>query len=1041
ETPDSPPSQDPYETVVALWRIRQLIPIGQPYRTQPDGVLKMLTSGKSIGSFLALQLVSRYHHIPLHLIYSSRYSSSGYAISGSLDDSSTATSTRPSRKRCRSSTSSLPAVLPVRRALSPVRADLSPQPKRIKDCDLMTDLEISSEDGYEPYADINKCITYADAIRARGMDDKDVVETAANEEVGSRETWLRLRLTRGSSQLSKMMCASLLERRILTATCTVMTQDVINKLIAKHLDEALKAYDTTLNPKTKAEIKNEQQEYHVEGDVNNGNGNGNGNANPNVNTRGVVPIAQEFQELTMLCTKMVLKEEDWVEIFIGGIPDNIQGNAIAAEPIRLQDDVRIVNNLIDQNLKGYAVRNAETKRRTGNKSGIGKARGKACVLRGGDADPDSNTVTGIIIENDSKGKITVVILVRDRCPRGKEGMRSIISMVSISLEGFLPSILLLVVIIVVVVIVAVILVVVVVDAIVGVVIVVASIGVVVIVDGSISHIIKLLFVIIVTFPSMLWGSPLMKASIIFSVFCTMFGHKTANSWNLLTLGDPIGLFYSERLSVCIPPRQGIISQGISLGLVFLLGLSAFAMAAACASRTASTPSVISCRMVASVIAVSMTSLADKAILSGADNRPPMLEKDMYNSWKSRMELYMHNRQHSRMILESVEHGPLLWPTVEEDGVTRLKKYSELSAAEAIQADCNVKATNIILQGLPMEVYALVSTHKVNTNFLNTLPPEWSKFVTDVKLVRDLHTTNVDQLHAYLDQHEYHANEVRLMHEQTSDPLAMVSQHQLNRPTYQQHPQSYHQPQFQQQASTYQTSPYATSYHTPQFVSQGPSSSNLSITYPVNDIPLTVNYNAYMASSLAPQIDYAPIAHHPSEFSSPKTGLVVPVFQKGDDHIDAINHMMSFLIAVVTSRVTIQPIYGRQNFMSNGSSRPIASGASRKQRVIVCYNCKGEVHMSKQCTKPRRKRDAEWFKDKLLLVQAQANGQVLQEEELEFLADPGMAESSSNQNVITTNAAYQADDLDTYDSDCDELNSAKIALMANFSHYGSDNLEE
>nr|GFC36766.1 hypothetical protein [Tanacetum cinerariifolium] len=115
-----------------------------------------------------------------------------------------------------------------------------------------------------------------------------------------------------------------------------------------------------------------------------------------------------------------------------------------------------------------------------------------------------------------------------------------------------------------------------------------------------------------------------------------------------------------------------------------------------------------------------------------------------------------------MILESVEQGPLLWPSVEEEGVTRLKNYSELSAAEAIQADCNVKATNIILQGLPPEVYALVSTHK-------------SKFVTDVKLVRDLHTTNIDQLYAYLGKHEDHANEVRLMNERTSDPLALISQ--------------------------------------------------------------------------------------------------------------------------------------------------------------------------------------------------------------------------------------------------------------------------
>nr|GEZ80542.1 hypothetical protein [Tanacetum cinerariifolium] len=144
-------------------------------------------------------------------------------------------------------------------------------------------------------------------------------------------------------------------------------------------------------------------------------------------------------------------------------------------------------------------------------------------------------------------------------------------------------------------------------------------------------------------------------------------------------------------------------------------------------------------------------------------------------------------------------------------------------------------------------------------------------------------------------------------------------------------------------------------------------------------------------------------------------------------------MMSFLTAVVTSRypatnnqlrkssnphrqatthngwVTIQPIQGRQNFVSAGSSRPFTSGsggAPGKQRVIVCYNYKGEGHMSKQCTKPKRKHDAEWFKDKVFLVQAQANGQILQEEELEFLADPGIAESSSNQIVITNNFVPQ-----------------------------------
>ncbi|GKA95568.1 hypothetical protein Tco_0817606 [Tanacetum coccineum] len=75
----------------------------------------------------------------------------------------------------------------------------------------------------------------------------------------------------------------------------------------------------------------------------------------------------------------------------------------------------------------------------------------------------------------------------------------------------------------------------------------------------------------------------------------------------------------------------------------------------------------------------------------------------------------------------------------------------------------------------MNIYKMpLEQFQVNTKFLNTLLDKWSKFVTDVKLVKDLHTTNVDQLHAYLEQHERHANEVRLMHEHNSDPLALVA---------------------------------------------------------------------------------------------------------------------------------------------------------------------------------------------------------------------------------------------------------------------------
>ncbi|GJW97655.1 integrase, catalytic region, zinc finger, CCHC-type containing protein [Tanacetum coccineum] len=137
--------------------------------------------------------------------------------------------------------------------------------------------------------------------------------------------------------------------------------------------------------------------------------------------------------------------------------------------------------------------------------------------------------------------------------------------------------------------------------------------------------------------------------------------------------------------------------------------------------------------------------------------------------------------------------------------------------------------------------------------------------------------------------------------------------------------------------------------------------------------------------------------------------------------------------------------GRQTTYAAGTTRKYTPGASGsntgKQRTVICYNCKGEGHIAKQCTKPKRKRDETWFNDKVLLVQAQASGQVLTEEEIAFLADPGLPDTQTSQTVITHNAAYQADDLDAYDSDCDELNSAKIALMANLSRNGSDALTE
>ncbi|GJR59089.1 hypothetical protein Tco_1501251 [Tanacetum coccineum] len=119
--------------------------------------------------------------------------------------------------------------------------------------------------------------------------------------------------------------------------------------------------------------------------------------------------------------------------------------------------------------------------------------------------------------------------------------------------------------------------------------------------------------------------------------------------------------------------------------------------------------------------------------------------------------------------------------VEENSTTRKKKYEELLVTEKLQADCDLKATNIVLQDLPPYVYAIVNHHNIAKEIwdrlkLLILPLERSKFVMDVKLARDLHTTNFDQLYSYLEQHEAHANVTRLMHERYQDPLAFISNH-------------------------------------------------------------------------------------------------------------------------------------------------------------------------------------------------------------------------------------------------------------------------
>ncbi|GJW97101.1 hypothetical protein Tco_0178909 [Tanacetum coccineum] len=231
--------------------------------------------------------------------------------------------------------------------------------------------------------------------------------------------------------------------------------------------------------------------------------------------------------------------------------------------------------------------------------------------------------------------------------------------------------------------------------------------------------------------------------------------------------------------------------------------------------------------------------------------------------------------------------------------------------------------------------------------------------------------------------------------------------------------SYNNHQFQQQFSPSQSPQYGSIQPTQHYSTTYPSTPH-AITYPSTSHPN----------------DYSSTIHQDAYF-----GLAVRVFKQGNDPIDAFNKMMSFLSTVVSSRFTTT------NNQLRNSSNPrqqatIPDGMVTVQPVQGRQSSFAEkVTWQDNAQNQRGKRDATWFRDKVLLVEAQGSGKVLNKEELEFLADPRVAEGPNTQTVITHNAAYQADDLDAYDSDRDEFSTAKAVLMANLSSYESDVLSE
>ncbi|GJT49024.1 retrovirus-related pol polyprotein from transposon TNT 1-94 [Tanacetum coccineum] len=255
----------------------------------------------------------------------------------------------------------------------------------------------------------------------------------------------------------------------------------------------------------------------------------------------------------------------------------------------------------------------------------------------------------------------------------------------------------------------------------------------------------------------------------------------------------------------------------------------------------------------------------------------------------------------------------------------------------------------------------MSRMQLNSKFVNNMLPEWGRFVTAVKLNRGLRDSNYDQLYAYLKQHEAHANENKMMLDRftqhTVDPLALMSNVS-------------HQ-QYYSQSSTTPPSTYVP----PHFADNTQLDSGLSPSD--NLIENLTNTLALLTQSYK---TYLPQTNNQLRTSSnPRNQAIV---QDG--------------------RVVVQNVQGQA-------------------RQVKCYNCNGIGHIARNYTQPKRPQNSEYFKDKMLLMQAQENGVALDEEQLLFIAggqdnaiDEDVDEQPIQDLALNVDNVFQADDYPVYD---------------------------
>ncbi|GKC81606.1 hypothetical protein Tco_1137323 [Tanacetum coccineum] len=420
----------------------------------------------------------------------------------------------------------------------------------------------------------------------------------------------------------------------------------------------------------------------------------------------------------------------------------------------------------------------------------------------------------------------------------------------------------------------------------------------------------------------------------------------------------------------------------------------------------------------------MGTMAENVIAAGYKNRPPTLEKVMYDSWKTRIILYIRGKENGKMLKDSIDNGPFkLKPVItvkDTDGttdITRPQTVEDLTPQEKLRYDDDIKAVNILLR-LPVDIYTLINHFQIAKEIWDRVKElmdgtKMTKFVTAAKQERNLHKVNFDQLYACLKHNKRDAKEVREMRQRFSDPLALIAN------TYNL-PPSYITQQIQ--------------YHSQPFEVYQHYQSNTPITQQLIQSPPLQSY----APPVFPQ-------QPPMLPTQPDSGFVVPTCLPTYDPITSFNKAMIFLSSAYSSR--FPPTNNQLRTLSNPRTQ-----ATIQNGQVMVQNVQGRQSQGyagsagknqatgARCTAKKGVKDSEWFKDKFLLAQAQEVGVVLNDEQQDFLDDSLEETDDCEDFQLQATTNFKTDHVDAYDSDCDDKATVNAIFMASLYPVGFINDE-